>query len=509
MLSNKKLTLINIISVLILQLCTIASGFIVPKIILSYFGSEVNGLVSSISQFLNYIQLLEGGLSGVVMAALYKALANNDNEKVSSIIKAVDSFFKKIALIYVAYAVVLAVVYPFIVHNDFNYWYIFTLILIIAISLFIQYFFSLTYRLLITSDRRGFLVSIAQIVFIIVNVVLVIVSVKIYPNIHLLKLISAIAFIVQPIIFGIYVRKHYAINKKAEKDTEALKQRWDGFGQNLAYFVHSNTDVVLLTLCVGLSTVSIYSVYLMVINAIQSLLIAVSGAIKPIFGNIISTRSKEEVNKIFDYYELGMNIITTVAFSCCIVLIVPFVGEYTKDITDANYIQPIFAIIMCVAEAMYCYRDPFVAVAYSVGHFKQTAKYAYLEALINIVISLSLVFVLGLIGVAIGTLVSMVFRMVMHTIYVKKNILNRPIYKWAKGLLISIIAGGGSIVLIMFCIKFTVASYLDWFIYVLISAAVIVPIVIVLTFIVYHKTVITFIKSYLCKGKKEVDSENS
>ena len=63
--SNKKLTVLNIVFAVLLQILTLASGFIIPKIVLSYFGSEVNGMISSISQFLNYVQLLEGGLSGV------------------------------------------------------------------------------------------------------------------------------------------------------------------------------------------------------------------------------------------------------------------------------------------------------------------------------------------------------------------------------------------------------------------------------------------------------------
>lgn len=506
--NNKKLTLLNIFSVIILQLCTIASGFVIPKIILSYFGSEVNGLISSVNQFLNYIQLMEGGLSGVVTAALYKSLANSDIKKTSAIIKAVDSFFKKIALLYVGYALILAVVYPFIVRNQFNYWYVFTLVLIVAISLFIQYFFSLTYRLLITADRRGFIVSVAQIIFTITNICLAIITVKLYPNIHLLKFISAITFIIQPIIFGVYVKRHYKIEKEVEKDSTALKQRWDGFGQNLAFFVHSNTDIIILSIFVGLSTVSVYSVYLMIINAIQALLIAISGAFKPIFGNIISTKDKSEINKVFDYYELGMNLMVTVAFSCCIVLIVPFVRLYTKNITDVDYNQPIFAVIMCVAEAIYCYRDPFVAVAYSVGHFRQTAKYAYIEAIINIIISLILVFFLGLIGVAIGTIIAMIYRMIMHVLYIKKNILDRPIFKCVKNLFASIMSGILSIVLIKYFISYEVSSYWDWFLYALVVASITTPIVFVISILFNHGVYIKLIKSINQKSKKELKNED-
>ena len=109
---ERKVILRNIISSILLQFVTILSGFTVPKVILSYFGSNVNGLISSINQFLNYIQLLEGGLSGVIMSALYRPLAEGDNEAISRVIKAAQQFFKKIACIFVVYMLVVAFVYP-------------------------------------------------------------------------------------------------------------------------------------------------------------------------------------------------------------------------------------------------------------------------------------------------------------------------------------------------------------------------------------------------------------
>ena len=48
---KNKVTLLNMVSGLVLQIFTIISGFIIPRIILEYFGSEVNGLVSSLNQF--------------------------------------------------------------------------------------------------------------------------------------------------------------------------------------------------------------------------------------------------------------------------------------------------------------------------------------------------------------------------------------------------------------------------------------------------------------------------
>lgn len=62
---KNKVTLLNIASSLLLQVVSVISGLIVPRIILSCFGSDINGLVSSINQFLSYITLIEGGLQGL------------------------------------------------------------------------------------------------------------------------------------------------------------------------------------------------------------------------------------------------------------------------------------------------------------------------------------------------------------------------------------------------------------------------------------------------------------
>ena len=65
-----KKTRLNMISSLGLQLITILSGFIIPRQILLVFGSDINGLINSLTQFLNYISLVEGGLGSVLMTAL-------------------------------------------------------------------------------------------------------------------------------------------------------------------------------------------------------------------------------------------------------------------------------------------------------------------------------------------------------------------------------------------------------------------------------------------------------
>ena len=353
---EKKVVLRNICFAVALQFVTMISGFIVPKIILGQFGSDVNGLISSVNQFLSYVQLLEGGLSGVIMAALYKPLNDGDTPKVSSIINATKSFFKKVGLIYSVYAIGVGFIYPCFVNTGFSYRYSVLLILVLGMNLFVQYFFSITFKLLLNADRKVFFVSLTQIIIIIFNTISVIVCANYFHDILVIKLVSAIIFFIQPIFFHAYVKRHYELDTKAAPDPEALKQRWNGFGVNIAFFIHTNTDIVVLTILTTLADVSVYSIYLMIINAVKNLVIALASAIVPSFGKTIASGDKERMNSVFDKFEFVIYFASTIMFTCCIILITPFVLLYTRDITDADYNRMAFGIILTLAEFIYCMR---------------------------------------------------------------------------------------------------------------------------------------------------------
>src|SRR5699024_8667784 len=93
---NSIVSLLNRIAILI-------SGLILPRYILLYFGSEINGLVQSITQFLSVITFLDLGVGSVVQSALYKPLANNDKYQSSLVLKAARNFFRKIAYVLILY----------------------------------------------------------------------------------------------------------------------------------------------------------------------------------------------------------------------------------------------------------------------------------------------------------------------------------------------------------------------------------------------------------------------
>lgn len=88
--NRRKKLYLNTITALLNQIIALVCGFILPRYILSYFGSEVNGLVTSMTRFLSVITFLELGIGPVIQSNLYKPLADNDIDMISKIVVSAD-----------------------------------------------------------------------------------------------------------------------------------------------------------------------------------------------------------------------------------------------------------------------------------------------------------------------------------------------------------------------------------------------------------------------------------
>lgn len=356
---------------------------------------------------------------------MYKPIANKDKKQIGNILKASERFFRIIAIIFIVYLIVLSIVYPAIVSSQFAYMYTLSLVLIISISTLAEYFFGMTYTLYLQAEQKTYITSAVQMIGYILNTIAILVLVKCNASIQIVKLVSSMIFVFRPIVQKIYVKKKYNINLKDADKNYQLKQKWDGLAQHIAAVVHNNTDITILTFFTQIAEVSVYSVYYLVVKGIKSIIQAFTGGIDASFGDMIAKGEQEQLNRSFKIYELFYHTITTVAYICTILLIVPFIAVYTFGITDANYIRPTFAILLVLGEFLWAIRLPYSSITLAAGHFKQTKKGAWVEAISNIVISLILVWKYGIIGVAIGTLVAMLIRTVEFAYHTNKYILER------------------------------------------------------------------------------------
>lgn len=466
----------NIATSLCSQIVILLCGIIVPRMMIGVFGSEAYGASSSITQFLAYITLLEGGVGGVARAVLYKPLAENDTETISAIMAEIKRFFRLIAVIFAAYVLVLALGFHSLANVECMDWIsTFILVIVISISTFGQYFVGISNAILLQADQKNYITNAVSIGATLVNAISIVFLIGCGCSFITVKLVSSCIFFLRPVVLWLFVKKNYIIKPyKTIKGETFLEQKWSGLGQHIAFFLHSNTDVVVLTVLADLRTVAVYSVYNMIISHVQNLALSFTSGMEALFGEMLARGEHKQLHKTFGLYETIMSIVSVILFSATVILIIPFIKLYTSGIADANYNEPVFALLLILSALCYCIRMPYHALVIAAGHFKQTSMAAYGEVIINVILSVVLVSKFGLVGVAIGTLAATCFRFVYYVFYLSKNIIFRKINMFAKRLLVNTLAGIFNILTGYFVIsKITISDYIMWIACGVLSAAIV------------------------------------
>ena len=419
---------------------------------------------------------------------LYKPIVNKEKPTIEKILKSAQRFFNVISYIFIAYLIILCFIYPSFVNDEFSRGYTISLILIISISTFAEYFLGMVYKLYLQAEQKTYVTANIQTITTLLNTILSVVLIKLGANIQIVKLVSAFIFVLRPLAQNIYVKKKYNINLENVKEKYKIKQKWDGLAQHVAAVIHDNTDVTILTIFTNIAEVSVYTVYLFVVKGVKNLIQAFTGGIDASFGDMYANNEQENLNRSFKIYELFYFTIVTIVFSCTLGLILPFIQVYTKGITDANYYRPVFAFIIVIAEYMWAIRLPYSSLTLSVGHFKETQKGAWVEAISNIVISIILVPIYGIDGVAIGTLIAMTIRTIEFMYHSAKYVLKREKKYSYIHLIITIIETAIIVEIIKLIIKgVSFSSYLIWIKYAVISAIIACIATITINCLMYRK----------------------
>lgn len=413
------------------EIVALVNTLLVSRLILSVYGSEYNGLVSSLTQLFLMMGILRSGLYGPMRNALFKPLASHDSQKINGILNATSRYMHKLSIVVAAFILAVAIIFPFCVNSDIDYFEIFLLTIIIGSSYFSQYCFGFTCQILLNADQKIYVYVIENTICIALNCALSITLIYAGASFVIVKAISAIAFFIGPILLSIYCQKKYNLDRKVPPETDAIKQKNDAMGHTVANLVNKKVDIVLISLLCNLKDASIYSVYYIVLNALDSIFNSITNSFASAFGDMWAKDQKDLFQKNFHIFEYLTIAFVAVVLSCTMVLIVPFVNLYTTNVTDVDYNQPLFAFLAVLASIAFCMRVPYQAIVTIIGHYKQTKAGEIMQAVINIVLSLVLIIFFGFIGAIIGTLISNIIRTIQYMHYVRKNVITDSLKVYA------------------------------------------------------------------------------
>lgn len=412
-------------------------NFLRIKYIIKFYGDDVNGYVQLITQIFSYLALAEAGFGTAVIYKLYKPLADNDYDKVSSIVVGSKIIFKKIALVMGLGSIICSVIVPiFINKGTLSLSFIVLMFLISFAHYLLEYFLVYPYTSLLQADQNQYVSNLYR------NVTKIIFG---FIELYLMSLrISLILIVGINILFTIVfiilvmrkIRKLYPwLNSNAKPDTTAFRMTKDVIVHKLSNLVFTKTDPIILSKY-SLGYVSIYSAYNYILEFLTTIVSKLYNAIRASYCNIVALGQTEDKK----YFKMFLSFSFLIATFCSITFLTTaniFVGKIWLD--DKNVLKLsivlLFSIIMygrIVINPIYIARD-------SKGLYNETKLYTVIQAICNIILSLILVQKYEIFGVLLATIISQYLILIPCNVYVVyKNVFNEQIKNFFNKFLVSI-----------------------------------------------------------------------
>lgn len=501
---NKKNIIANTLMSIGLQLLNVAIGLIIPRMILGAFGSEMNGLVSSINQFMVYLTLVESGLTQVAVVSLYKPIANDDKAGINHQMSATNYFYRQTALLYLGLLVAMALIYPLIVQQSYGYGFVSILIIVLGIHYFIDFLFIAKYRVLFVADQKQYIISVIQFFTNIVFFFSEIALLRVGASILYVKLVIPLVHLLQFCLIRMYAyRKYKYVDFSGNAKENALTGRGSAILHQITGMIMSSTDITLLTILrVGLKEVSVYSVYNIIIVEINLFLNAITSAIVPSFGKAL-VQQNGEIKGQFSRFTSMFYFLVSCLFSPLLLLYVGFIKLYTSNVHDVNYVRPELAFLFCLCFVFNSIKAPYIMLIQSSGAYDETKRDATVEAVINIVVTIPLIFLLGINGALIGTLCAHFYRYFQlvrfgnrkFNIAVKKDVITAWMY-----LLANLIAT--SMVYLFVISKVEFVSWISWLVIAVIVTAVFLVFNVILFYVMDKENLKYYVVLFKNKVKK-------
>lgn len=425
------------------QLVTLVFGLIVPRLFIQTFGSEMNGLLSSLGNLYSYLALVEAGVGTVAIQALYGPVGRNDKKSINEIMTATSNYYNKAGFMYLVGVIAIAIIYPLTVTTTIPWTTIVLLVFLNGIGGVINFWVQGKYLVLLQAEGKKYLMSIVtMLIYIAQNIVKIVLLLQGFDviAIHIGYFIISLC---QMGFYFYYMRRNYKwLDLHSVPNKAALSQSNAVLVQQITWMICSNTDILVLTyVAQDLKAVSVYSVYLMVYSTIEKLFSTFFGSFHYVLGQKYNTDQAGYMTMHRTYEAVSMFgsfALYTIAF----ILTTPFMKIYTAGITDVAYVDRYLPFLFTFMHLLSSSREASSRVINFAGHFKQMQWRAMLESVSNLVSSIILVKILGIYGVLLGTIIAYLYRTNDIIIYANRKILKRSCWETYKLWLQNIIVFG-------------------------------------------------------------------
>lgn len=442
--------------------------FLMRTILLYRLGVDYLGLNNLFTSLLSFLSLAELGVGNAMVYAMYKPIAEEDNDAVCALLNLYKQLYRIIGTVIL---VIGSALLPFINHlvkgehpADINLHILYIIFLLNTVVSY--YLFGYKQSILIAHQRNDIISKtslIVQMLMYICQAVLLIFFANYYYYIVMLPIFTIVTNFVNSHLVDKYYPQFVCkgmvdkeTSKRIRKNVMAL------IGGKVSNTVLHSSDNLVLSAFLGLSAVAIYGNYYYILNSIVGFTEVIYSSLTAGIGNSIVTEKVEKNHRDFQVLTFMNSWLVTWCTVSYLCLVQPFMKIWTGE----ALMFP-FGMVILFAVYFYMYQINKIVLAYkdAAGLWWQDRFRPYVVMGTNLVSNIILVQIIGYYGVILSTIISLIISVPWATYTVYKNLFKNGLMKYAirflVNILIAVIAGFSTY---MICSWIGINKYADFFV---------------------------------------------
>ena len=424
----------NVVFNLTCQMINVLLSFISRTVFIKILGADylgINGLFTNILTILSFAEL---GVGGAIIYNMYKPLAENDIEKLKSLM----ALYKKAYTLIGTFILILGLcIVPFLdlliadkPDIDENLSIIYVLFLM---NTSFSYFF-LYKRSMIIADQRAYVVVVIEQIITFIKTVIQIILLLLSHAYLVFLVTQVVCTLLTNSVVAYKADKLYPFlkEKAAPLEKKEQKQIFTNIKAIVFYRLGSSilngTDNLIISAMLGVTPVGLVSNYTLIITTFNTLLTKVKDAFVASIGNLNATEGTEKQYNIF----LKLQLICFWMYGFCTIGLFTLGNDFIRLWIGEDYLlSQIVLLSLCLAFfengvhfAIYTYRT-------TLGYFVQGRLTPLFAAILNIILSIVMCKVMGLSGIFFATVISRLLTYgIIDPYLVYKNAFKKPFYMY-------------------------------------------------------------------------------
>lgn len=397
--------------------------FVMRSVMLNFLGVQYLGLNGLFRSILSFLNLAELGVGSAMVFSMYKPIAEDNTDEICALMKLYRTFYRAIGLFIAVLGLVLVPFLRTLIKGDIPP----------DMNLYILYFMNLastvlTYWLfayknsLLNAHQRIDVSSKIKLVIHFAEYALKILILVLFHNYYLYLIVQLVSQIAVNLVTAWRVSKMYPKytprgNLPREQVMDIVKRVRDLFTSKFSAVIFNSADTLVISSFMGLTALAIYQNYYYIITSLRTMLEVVIGACIAGVGNSLVTESEEKNYRDLERFSLLFSWMMAVTSAMLLCMYQPFMQIWMgkENMLTFNYVIcfVIYYYFMGVNKLVNMFKD-------AAGIWRKDRWRPLTAALVNLGLNLATVQWLGLYGVLLSSVVSIVLVQIpwlMHNLF--------------------------------------------------------------------------------------------